>query len=267
MEQDFLHTRLGKLGTPVFRLGLSATYRPGPETLHKALDAGVNYFFFYGFDTHMTRMLRELPRADRERVVLATGNYNLLWTYTDVRKTIEKRLRQTNSDYIDLFHFLGVIKPSQFPPALLDELRKLREEGLVRGIAMSCHDRKFAAKLAREGALDGIMIRYNAAHRGAEHDIFPSLGDADPAVISYTATCWRQLLHRPRGYSKAGRVPDAGLCYRFVLSNPAVHVCLNAPSNLKQFTANLEAVRRGPLDEGEMAFMREFGDLVYRPKH
>jgi hypothetical protein len=36
MDSDFLHAPLGKLGTPVCRVGLSATYRPGREAIHKA---------------------------------------------------------------------------------------------------------------------------------------------------------------------------------------------------------------------------------------
>jgi hypothetical protein len=46
MQQDFLRAPLGKLGTPVCRLGLSATYRPGRVTIHKALDEGLNSFSF-----------------------------------------------------------------------------------------------------------------------------------------------------------------------------------------------------------------------------
>ena len=109
-----------------------------------------------------------------------------------------------------------------------------------------------------------MMIRYNAAHRGAEQDIFPHLTQHDPGVISFTATRWRYLVRRPRGWPKDGRIPTAGMCYRFVLSNPQVDVCLTAPTNLKQFEENLAAVRQGPLSEEDMQFMREFGDAVYR---
>jgi predicted aldo/keto reductase-like oxidoreductase len=52
--------------------------------------------------------------------------------------------------------------------------------------------------------------------------------------------------------------------YRFVLSNPHVHICLNAPSNEKQLLDNLAAVRQGPLDEEEMQFMRAFGEAVHQ---
>ncbi len=260
---DFLSSPLGKLATPVCRLGLSASYRPGRATVHKALDEGLNYFFYYGFDTQMTGVLREAIGARRENFVLATGAYNLIVAHQNLRRTLERRLRQVRTDYIDVFHFLGIMKPKEFTPRVRDELQAVRESGLVRAVAVSCHDRKFAVQLAREGTLDAIMIRYNAAHRGAETEVFPNLPASNPAVISYTATRWSYLVRRPRGYPREARVPTAGMCYRFVLSNPAVHVCLTAPSNLRQFEANLAEVRRGPLPEDDMRFMREFGDVVY----
>lgn len=263
-ENDFLRAPLGALRTPVCRVGLAATYRPGRDTIFKALDEGINYFFFFGIDTQMTRALRDLPPCRREQLVLATGAYNYLFAHQNLRRTLEKRLRQAKTDYIDLFHFLGITKPAQFTPQVRDELAAVRASGLVRGVSVSCHDRKFATQLAREGTVDAIMIRYNAAHRGAESDIFPHVAPDGPPVVSYTATRWTALLRRPRGYPKDGRLPTAGMCYRFVLSNPSVHVCLMAPANRKQFEANLEEIRRGPLAEEEMCFMRSFGDEIYR---
>lgn len=52
-------------GPEVFRLGLSATYRPRCDSLRTRVKASTS--FCYGFDTHMTRTLRELP-ASRARL-------------------------------------------------------------------------------------------------------------------------------------------------------------------------------------------------------
>ncbi len=54
-----------------------------------------------------------------------------------------------------------------------------------------------AGQLAEESPLDLFMIRYNAAHPGAERDIFPHLARRQPAVVAYTATSWRKLLKAP----------------------------------------------------------------------
>ena len=110
------------------------------------------------------------------------------------------------------------------------------------------------------------MMRYNAAHRGAEQDIFPHLAAHDPGVISYTATRWRYLLRRPRGYPADASVPSPDQCYRFVLSNPHVDVCMMAPSNEKQLRENVAGMSKGPLTQEEMEFMRRFGDVVHAQK-
>lgn len=264
MTNDFTHATLGKTDLRVHRLGLSATYRPGKATIHRALDEGLNYFFAFNIDTQMVHVLREVMPSQRERYVLATGAYNLMFGYPNLRRTLEKRLRQFRTDYIDVFLFLGVTKEKEFPERAREELRRFREEGKVRALGMSTHDRKFAGKLASEDGLDVLMIRYNAAHRGAEEDVFPYLEAHHPGVVSYTATRWTYLTRRPHVWPKAEPIPTPGMCYRFALSNPHVDVCMTAPSNLKQFEENLRAVREGPLCEEERVFMRRFGDVVPR---
>jgi aryl-alcohol dehydrogenase-like predicted oxidoreductase len=266
LNQDFTHTILGNTGMKVHRLGLSATNRPGKRTIYKALDEGLNYFFFFGFDTQMIKVLREALRRRRENIVVATGAYNFVWGHTDLRRTLEKRLRKLRTDYIDVFLFLGVTQEKHFPDNVKEELYRLREEGKVRAVGISTHHRKFAGRLADEGALDVIMMRYNAAHRGAEQDIFPYLKKHNPGVVSFTATRWRCLIRKPRGWPKGGPVPTPGMCYRFVLSSPHVHVCMTAPSNLKQFEENLKSLNQGPLSEQEMEFMKKFGDAVHHTR-
>lgn len=261
---DFLFTRFGNHPAPVFRLGLSATYRPGERTVHAAAEAGVNCFFYFGFDTQMTAALREIIRGRRERFVLATGGYNWILWRSNLRKTLERRLRQLRTDYIDVFHYLGALKPEHWAPRVAEDLQAVRESGLVRAVSVSTHDFSLARQLAASGAVDALMIRYNAAHRCAETELFPYLNEHGPAVIAFTATCWTRLTRRPKDYPRHQPVPSAGMCYRFVLSHPRVSLCLMAPSNERQLEENLDGVRKGPLDEGERQFMTEFGDLVKR---
>ncbi len=263
---EFTHTTLGRTGRSVHRLGLAATYRPGKQTIYHALDRGINYLFFFGIDTHMTRVLRDVLQSDREPYFVATGAYNYIWGHQNITRTLEKRLRQLKTDYIDLFMFLGVLKDREFPERARDEMYKLRETGKIRHIGISTHDRQFAGRCAEDGSLDVLMIRYNAAHVGAERELFPYVERHDPGVVSYTATRWTALLRRPRSWPKDGFVPTAGMCYRFVLSNPQVHVCLTAPRNRRELDENLLAAEQGPLSEDEMAQMRTFGEAVHAQK-
>lgn len=263
-EESSFSISLGRTGIKVSRIGLAGTYRPGMQPLERAIDQGINLFFFFGFDTHTVKMLRATLPGKRDRIVVATGIYNFILGHPSPRKTLEKRLRQLATDYIDVFLFLGVLSPKHFPDELIEELIRFREEGKVRAIGLSSHDRKFAGQLAQNEEVDVLMVRYNAAYRGAEQDIFPYLGQHDPGLISYTATRWNQLIRRPKNWPRERPVPNAGMCYRFVLSNPNVHACLSAPSNPEQLEENLSEIRKGSLSEEEMAFMREFGDVVSR---
>jgi len=138
---------------------------------------------------------------------------------------------------------------------------RLREEGKVRVLGASIHDRPRAGTLAEDSILDLLMIRYNAAHPGAEQDVFPRLARRRPAVVAYTATAWRKLLRPPRGW--AGKVPTAGDCYRFCLSSPHVDVVLTGPRSVAEFRENLWAMEKGPLSAREMEEIRAFGRAVH----
>ena len=266
IRNDFAHTVLGRTGVPVYRLGLSASYFPGKKTIYDAFDRGINFFFGFGIDFQMTAVLRDIFRKRRSECVLATGAYNLIWGYPNLRRSLEKRLRQFKTDYIDVFMFLGVMNGKEFPDVAREEMYRFREEGKVRHVGMSCHDRLFAAEMGAARALDVLMIRYNAAHRGAERDIFPRIRQQNPGIVAYTATRWSYLLRRPSRWPRENPVPTAGQCYRFVLSHPGVHVCLTAPTNARQLEDNIRALQNGPVSGDELKFMQDFGDTVYRSK-
>jgi aryl-alcohol dehydrogenase-like predicted oxidoreductase len=256
---SFLATTLGRTGRPVFRLGLSGAYWPGERALRLGIEAGMNYLFWYYWDRQMTGVLREVLPKRREELLVATGVSNLgSWA---VRRGVESSLRRLGTDYLDVFHIFWVGE-GRLGPRTLETMRQLREKGKIRHIAVSTHARRYAGELARQGALDVLMVRYNAAHRGAEQEIFPHLAVSNPGVVSYTATRWGKLLKRPRRWPREGRLPTAGDCYRFVLGNPQVHVCLTAPRNERELRENLAAVAQGPLGPEDREFMEQFGEAV-----
>ena len=139
MNQDYTHKTLGNTGMPVHRLGLSGTYWPGKKTIYKALDEGLNFFFCFGIDKQMIGVLRDALKKDREKYIVTTGAYNLLVGYPNLERTLEKRLRQLRTDYIDIFLFLGVTKEGSHrryfnPP------QKVRRQARGRGRARYSND-------------------------------------------------------------------------------------------------------------------------------
>ncbi|AKJ07521.1 putative aldo/keto reductase [Archangium gephyra] len=259
-SQDFTHRYLPTFGKRVHRLGLAGNYGIDEAGLGAALERGLNYIFWTPRQGRLTRVLREALKRDRERFVLCAGP-SFGWFPGQVRRGAERALKVLGTDYLDLYQLYWLSRMSAWTEGTVEELQKLKQEGKVRALGVSIHDRPRAGKLAEDSPLDLLMIRYNAAHPGAERDIFPHLEKRKPALVAYTATDWRRLLKRPRGWE--GRVPTAGDCYRFCLTNPHVDVVLTGPASLAQLDENLAALERGPLSSEELEWMRRFGQVVH----
>jgi aryl-alcohol dehydrogenase-like predicted oxidoreductase len=257
--ETFLEKHVPALKKRLHRVGLSASFGLDEAGIREALER-LQYVFLNSTAKALVAPVREAVARDRERYVIATGPM-LGYFPGAFRKRVEQTLRQLGTDYLDVVQLFWMGKMSAFTGAVQEELRRLREEGKVRAIGASIHDRPRAGKLAEDSILDLLMIRYNAAHPGAEHDIFPHLARRSPAVVAYTATSWRKLLKAPRGWT--GEVPSAGDCYRFCLSSPHVDVVLTGPKTVAELRANLAAVARGPLDAGEQERLRAFGKVVH----
>jgi aryl-alcohol dehydrogenase-like predicted oxidoreductase len=257
---DFLHREVRALGRTVHRLGLSGAAGLDETSAAAALEHGLDYVFWSPRYAGLTAALKPRLARDRARYVVAAGPV-LAYFGGSVRRGIESALRALGTDYLDVGHLYWLGKMSAFTDATTGEMAKLKAEGKIRLFGISIHDRPRAGRLAEESPVDLFMIRYNAAHPGAERDIFPHLERRRPAVVAYTATSWRKLLKAPRGWT--GRAATAGDCYRFCLTSPHVDVVLTAPATRAQLDENLAAVARGPLTDEELAFMRELGRAVH----
>lgn len=258
---DFTHRTLLPLDRPVHRLGLALNYGIDARGFDVGVERGMNFFFYTQLRTKaLLPSLRRVLRARRESFVVATGP-SVAYFGGSVRKGVEKRLRELETDYLDVFQLFWLGVGSAWNEGTIDALVRLRDEGKVKAIGVSIHDRKRAGALAESSPLDLFMIRYNAAHPGAERDIFPHLETRKPSVVAYTATSRRALLKKPRGWS--GYAMTAGDCYRFCLSSPHVDVALCGPADTAQLTENLDALERGPLSPDEMTWMRAYGAKVH----
>jgi aryl-alcohol dehydrogenase-like predicted oxidoreductase len=259
-QADFLHRDVKALGRRVFRLGLASSYGIDESGVRAALERGVNYLFFTFRSTVMVNPIRDVLRREREKLVIASVP-SVAYLGGSVRRSAERTLKRLGIDYIDVFQlgWLGV--GAAWTASTVRELVHLKESGKVRALGVSIHDRPRAGRLAEDSPLDLLMIRYNAAHPGAESDIFPHLAKRNPAVVAYTATRWRKLLTRPSGWD--GPVPTAGDCYRFCLSSPHVDVVLSGPATTAQLDENLTGLQKGPLTTDEEAWMRAFGKVVH----
>lgn len=269
LSADFSHTMLPVVKKSVFRMGVAGSYGLGSDDIRWAADHGANYWVWGRGFKKVTSGIIEVIKRNRENHVVAM----LGWGYFgwQIRRGVENALRKLDTDYLDVFKLGWLGRTSIYSKGIIDTLLKLKQEGRILSIGTSIHDRKRAGRLALNSEIDLFMIRYNAKHPGAEQDIFPHLEKRNPAVVGYTALAWGQLIRPLKGIvmppwpgreSFIGPPLSPELCYRFVLTNPNVHIVLTGPQNREQLSKNMDAIRKGPLEPEEISWIRQYGQLV-----
>ena len=271
-SNDFSYTLLPVLNKKVFRLGIAGNYGLESNSIRWAAEHGANYWLWGASFKKVTEGIGEVIKQDREKHVVAL----LGWGYYggQIRRGVENALRKLKTDYIDVYKLGWLSKTSFYTSNTVNTLLQLKNEGKIRAIGTSIHNRKKAGKLALDSEIDLFMIRYNAKHPGAEQDIFPHLEKRNPAIVSYTALAWTQLTKQLNkvevdpwpGEEKNVPPLTPALCYRFVLSNPHVHVVLIGPRNHEQLSQNFKMMEQGNLNEEELAWVRKYGQLVRTKK-
>ncbi len=256
---------LGRTGVKAGRLGLSSNYGTPAVALEEAFERNCNYFTY---STFLSRGKEEMQKAvknivqkgQREKLILAVFTYaHLPWLSNRLFPVDLKKLGVDYADFLILGNYRSV--PGK---KTLEMAFRLKEMGLVRAIGLSGHNRKLFPVLAERTSIDLFHFRYNAIHRGAEKDIFPFIPKVNrPGMVSFTATSWGKLINpgnTPDGYE----TPTAPDCYRFVLSNPLVDVCMVAAKNIQEMREDLKVLEMGPMDQAEMNEIVYIGESIYK---
>ena len=224
-----------------------------------AVERGVNYLNWSGYEDGIAQALRRKLIA-RERVALAVQ--------LDARDAasaateLEEAFAMLGTRRVDVLTFYYVESKSEWEQitsrgGALKLLEGEKQKGRVGLIGLTTHQRKLAAECAGEKKLDLLMIRYNAAHRGAEQDVFPVTERLGLPVVVYTAQRWGALRRATRDDPPGFTPPAATEWYRFALAHPAVSVVLMAPNGRRELEENLTL-----LDDWRAPTAAEFESMV-----
>jgi aryl-alcohol dehydrogenase-like predicted oxidoreductase len=271
----FLSCHAAAFGKPVCRLGLASRGDSEITTddVLFAVERGVNFLNWPG-ESDGPRG----PDAFSEAVAaLGRGRDSVVvcvqlgaWTAAEAADELRSVLSTLRTDYIDVLTLYYVERAAQWqqliaPGGALVYCRRALRDGRIRRVGVTSHQRCLAAEMARSGLLDALMIRYNAAHRGAEREVFPTSDARQLPVIAYTALRWGALLRGTADDPAGFVVPAAPDWYRFVLQSPSVAVTLAAPYTRAELEQDLEVLQAtGPLPAEEYARLAEHGDRVRR---
>ncbi len=269
---------------PACRLGLATRGNThlDPGDVHWAVERGVNYLNWCGRPDGLSKAVSEMG-ASRDRIVLA---WQIQSSSEDgARRELDDALDELKTETIDIATLYYVESESEWcrhatKGGAYTALAKAKEEGALRMIGLTSHQRAMAASIAageilpdvadRDGRLDParpldmLMLRYNAAHRGAERDVFPITDPIDLPVVVYTCLRWGALSQSTAADPPGFVPPDAKEWYRFCLANPSVAVAIAAPDGREELEHDFSLLDdwRNPTPE-EFDILRSHGDRVY----
>lgn len=135
-------------------------------TVHRALDAGINFFDsspYYGGGLAERRLGTAL-RGHREEVAISTkagryGSDDFDFTPTRLRKSLHGSLRLLQTDYVDIFqlHDIEFVNLDGVFSDSYGELVRLREEGKCRYIGMTGYPMETLRRAVSETDLDVVL--------------------------------------------------------------------------------------------------------------
>jgi aryl-alcohol dehydrogenase-like predicted oxidoreductase len=255
---------LGRTGLMVGRLGVASAYGAPAEAFEEAFELGCNYFYWGSFRTEkMLEAIKNIcTKGKRDELVVVIQSY-IRSAYL-LEHSLKKALKRLSLDHADVF-LLGWYNRRP-PRRILARAMEMKQRGMFRYLAVSGHNRKLFKELLKDGFYDIFHIRYNAAHRGAEIETFPYIQEIRqeerPGIVTYTATRWGRLLSQKK--MPPGEKPPSGSdCYRFVLSHPAVDLCMTGPSNSEQMKEALRTLELGTMSDEELSRIRRIGDYLH----
>lgn len=263
-------TQLAPDLTPVFRLGLATRgdSRLQAADIMTAFDSGVNYFNWCGHSDGLSEALAKFLAGSRDQIIVA-AQFSAR-SAREAEEELGQILKELNTDYVDILTLYYIESETEWDQITaasgsLPYLKKAQQQGKVRLLGLTSHQRRLAAGWAESGLLDLLMIRYNAAHRGAEEDVLPVTTRLNMPVVAFTCLRWTDLLKATPGNAEGYTPRPATDWYRYVLSHPEISIALMAPCNSEELNENLALLHQWwPLSQEDMEEMSSHGDLVRR---
>jgi aryl-alcohol dehydrogenase-like predicted oxidoreductase len=310
------YRKLGRSGLDVSEIGFGAwaiggSWGPQDEgesiaALHRALDLGVNFIDTaagYG-NGRSERLIAQVLKERKEKVWVATKTPPLPghWPpspycvaeerYPEkyLRENVEERLRNLQTDCIDVLQLHTWTRAWNRNPKPLDVLKQLQAEGKIRYIGVSTpeQDQNSVIDLMRQGYLDTVQVIYNIFDQEPAAELLPAAQEHQVGIIVRVVFDEGVLTGKYSGDSKfpegdfrnnyfAGdrleravqrvekikeEIADTGLtmpevALKFALEHPAVSTVIPGIRSVQQAEANAGVADTPALSEALLLRLRE----------
>ncbi|SHL20698.1 hypothetical protein SAMN02745136_04364 [Anaerocolumna jejuensis DSM 15929] len=210
--------------------------------LLKAYEEGVNYFDTAPYYCHnnseitVGKALKEI----REKVMFSTKiPVDKCKEAGDYRRLLEQSLKKLDTPYIDFYHFWGLSREEYDKGVLglnlLEEAQKAKEEGLIKHISFSFHDKaehiKYIIDKAEERGIpmETMLVQYNLLDRSNE-EMIQYAASKGLGVVAMGPVGGGRLAAPTDLYTKLTGKPSIStyeLAFKFVLGNPYMSCALS----------------------------------------
>ena len=158
------------------------------KAVHRALDEGITSFDTaegYG-DGHSEEVLGKALEGRRKDIFLATKVSKNHLRPVDLRNSVTGSLKRLHTDYLDLY-YIHWPNPEIPLEETMQEMVKIRKEGLIRHIGVSNFDLPLLEAALKIGRVEAIQNEYSLLHRGIEKELLPFCLNNSIAVMSYSS--------------------------------------------------------------------------------
>lgn len=202
---------LGRTGMKVSEIGFGAwaigggwgeqNDKDSVKALHKALDSGVNFIDTaagYG-NGRSEKVIAKVLKERKEEIYVATKTPPAagIWPpspyctiddrYSEkyIRENVEERLRNLETDCIDILQLHTWTRAWNANPRPLDTLKKLQDEGKIRYIGISTpeQDQNSVVELMKQGYLDVVQVIYNIFDQEPAAELLPVAQEYNIGII------------------------------------------------------------------------------------
>ena len=277
-----LYRDFGNTGIKVSTLGFGAMRLPEVEIkgklqieeeeavdiIQRAFELGVNYVdtaYIYG-EGKSELVVGKALQGWRDRVYLSTKMpTGMVEKTADYRRFLEEELKRLNVEYIDFYHFHDInedtFRNTVLKHNLLKEAQKAKDEGLIKHISFSFHDKPEVMKrIIDVGIFESVLCQYNLLDKSNEKAMAyakeKGLGVAVMGPVGGGRLVASGILDR----ILAGNVKSTPeLALRFVLANKNVSIALSGMSNMTMVEENIKVTGSSqPLTEEELRTIESF---------
>jgi len=238
------------------------------EMIQRAFELGVNYIdTAYPYCHNQSELIvGKALQGWRDKVYLSSKMPTwFVKKRSDYRRFLEEQLKKLKVEYIDFYHFHGLdedrFKNIVLKHNLLREARKAKEEGLIKHISFSFHDKPEVMKrLIDIGIFESVLCQYNLLDRSNEEAMAytqsKGLGVAVMGPVGGGRLATSGILREiPVGNVKS--TPELAL--RFVLANKNVSVALSGMENIEMVEENVRVASSSEhLTNEELQIMENF---------